>query len=272
MHGCGNDYIYVNGFVREIGDPGALSRKLSDRRMGIGGDGLVLILPSGIADAKMRMFNADGSESGMCGNAIRCVAKYLYDGGLVRKEHMRIGTRSGVKELWLSVEDGLVSCVKVDMGSAELRPERVPVNLAGESVIARPVTIGGAAYGITCVSMGNPHAVVFCEDIDNLRLREIGPLFENDPLFPGRVNAEFVEVIGKNFLKMRVWERGSGETLACGTGACAAAVAAVLNGYCGKGADIAVQLRGGALTIRYTDETVYMTGGCVKVFEGTVEI
>jgi len=272
MHGCSNDYIYVNGFEYELTAPEALSVRLSDRHTGVGSDGLILVLPSQVAEAKMRMFNADGSEALMCGNGIRCVAKYVYDYGLAKKERLRIDTLSGIKEIELSIEDGLAASAKVDMGPAELDPKKIPVNLPGESVIARPVNIGGVSYEITCVSMGNPHAVVFCENVDDLYLRELGPLFENNALFPDRVNTEFIEILGKNHLKMRVWERGSGETLACGTGACAAAVAAVLNGHCEKNADITVELRGGTLVINYTDETVFMTGNCVKVFEGTVEV
>ena len=210
MHGCGNDYIYINCFEHTVDAPEALAPRLSDRHMGIGGDGLVLIMPSDVADAKMRMFNADGSEA-MCGNAIRCVAKYLYDGGIAAKTPLRIETCCGVKTLELFVTDGAVSSVRVNMGPAELRSTQIPVNLPGESVIARPVKIAGAAYEITCVSMGNPHAVVFCEGIDDLELRDIGPLFEHDSLFPNRVNAEFIEILGRNHLKMRVWGRGTGE-------------------------------------------------------------
>jgi carbamoyl-phosphate synthase large subunit len=272
MHGCGNDYIYINCFDLEISSPESLSAFLSDRHTGVGGGGVVLMLRSNVADAKMRIFNLDGSEGGMGGNAIRCVAKYLYDHGIVRKNHMRIETLSGVRELSLSTRNGLVSSVKVDMGRAERHPEKIPVNLPGESVIAVPVNIGGEEYSMTCVSMGNPHAVVFCNDVDKFDVRRVGPLFENDKLFPDRVNTEFVEVVGRNHLKMRVWERGSGETQACGTGACASVVAAVLNGHCDKGSDIKVQLLGGDLIIRYTDETVYMTGNCIKVYDGTVEI
>lgn len=272
MHGCGNDYIYFNCFDFDINSPETLSVLLSDRHTGVGGDGVVLILRSDIADAKMRMFNLDGSEGSMCGNAIRCVAKYLYDNGIIRKSNLLIETLSGVRELTLYTKSGMVSSVKVDMGRAELRPEKIPVNLPGESVIAQPVTINGAEYDITCVSMGNPHVVVFCDDVDHFDLCIVGPLFENNVLFPDRVNAEFVEVVDRNYLKMRVWERGSGETQACGTGACASAVAAVLNGYCDKGEDIKVKLLGGELIIQYTDEGVYMTGDCKKVFDGTVEI
>jgi carbamoyl-phosphate synthase large subunit len=282
MHGCSNDYIYIDCFEKnlEINSPESFSVLLSDRHTGIGGEGVVLILPpsSGNADARMRLFNLDGSEGGMGGNAIRCVAKYLFDENLIIKKHMRIETRSGIKELYLTTRNGEVFSVKVDMGRAELRPEKIPVNLVGEKIVARQVTIGGAQYDITCVSMGNPHAVVFCDGlraetcVDKLDLQTIGPLFENDVLFPDRINAGFVEIMDRNHLKIRVWERGSGETQACGTGACAATVAAVLNGHCDKGADIKVQLLGGELVINYTDETVYMTGDCVKIYDGVVEI
>jgi len=272
MHGCSNDYIYINCFDLALNSPESLSSLLSDRHTGVGGEGIVLILRSTVADAKMRLFNLDGSEGSMGGNAIRCVAKYLYDNKIVQKKNMRIETRSGVKELYLSTKNGLASSVKVDMGSAELRPEKIPVLLPGENVISRKAAIGGGEYEITCISMGNPHAVVFVEHVDTFDVHNIGPLFENDPLFPDRVNAGFVEILGRNHLKMRVWERGSGETQASGTGACASAVAAVLNGYCDKDTEIKVQLPGGELFIQYTDKTVYMTGDCVKVFDGTVEI
>jgi len=272
MHGCGNDYIYINCFEREIEDPERLSVALSDRHFGIGGDGIVLILKSDVADAKMRMFNSDGSEGKMCGNAIRCVGKYLYDNGLVRKNQLTIETLSGIKTLGINTEDGLVSTVKVDMGKAELIPSKIPVNLPGARIVNYPLNVGGDIYHITCVSMGNPHAVVFCDDLTGLNLTDIGPEFENHEIFPERVNTEFVKIIGRNIIQMRVWERGSGETLACGTGACAAAVAAALNGFCPKGEDIHVLLLGGELIVNYSDETVYMTGNCVKVFEGTVEM
>ncbi len=278
MQGCGNDYIYINCINNaatgglEINSPESLSVLLSDRHFGVGGDGIVLILPSGVADARMRMFNLDGSEGKMCGNAIRCIAKYLYDNSIVRKPLMTIETLSGIKELQLSTQNGTVSSVKVNMGKAELSPDKIPVKLQGDNVINKQVVINGNEYAITCVSMGNPHAIVFCDDIETLNLSEIGPQFENNALFPERVNTEFVKVVGKNSIKMRVWERGSGETLACGTGACASAVAAVLNGYCEKNTDIKVGLLGGELIIRYTDEAVYMTGECKKVFDGAVEI
>lgn len=272
MQGCGNDYIYINCFDLEINSPESLSVLLSDRHFGVGGDGIVLIMRSDVADARMRMFNLDGSEGRMCGNAIRCIAKFLYDNGIVRKLDMSIETLSGIKRLNLYTKNGLVSSVRVDMGPAELRPELITVKLPGDSVVARPVTVGGKEYAITCVSMGNPHCVVFCEDVDKLNLTEIGPQFENHALFPDRVNTEFVELMGPNHLKMRVWERGSGETLACGTGACACAVAAVLCGHADKDTDIKVTLLGGELTIRYTDDAVLMTGECKKVFDGVVEI
>jgi carbamoyl-phosphate synthase large subunit len=272
MHGCSNDYICINCFDLEINSPESLSVLLSDRHIGIGGEGIFLILRSDDADAKIRIFNLDGSEDSIGGNAIRCVAKYLFDNDIVPKRQMRIETLSGIRNVNLTTRNGKVSSVTVDMGRAELSPEKIPVILEGESVIARQVTIGGAQYAITCVSMSNPHAVVFCDRLDTLDLRAIGPLFENDPLFPDRVNAEFVEVMGRHHLKMRIWERGCGETQACGTGACAAVVAAVLNGHCDKGADIKVQLLGGELIVNYTDETVYMTGDCVKVYDGVVEI
>ena len=272
MQGCGNDYIYFNCFEQEINSPESLSVFLSDRNIGIGGDGVVLICPSDVADAKMRMFNLDGSEGKMCGNAIRCVAKYLYDNDMVKKDELTIETLSGNKKLKLYFQNDKVSSATVDMGLAILEPAKIPVKLDGQSVIARPVNIGGKEYNITCVSMGNPHCVVFMDYLDNLDIEKIGPMFENDPLFPERVNTEFITVVNRTTLKMRVWERGSGETWACGTGACAAAVAAVLNGYCPKDEEITVKLKGGNLTIRYTDNTVYMTGNAVKVFEGIVKV
>ncbi len=272
MHGCGNDYIYFNCFTQQILEPEALSIKLSDRHKGIGGDGIIMILKSDIADAKMRMFNADGSEGKMCGNAIRCVAKYLYDYKMVDKTEITVETLSGVKTLQLSAENGEVTSVKVDMGEPILNPQQIPVNLPGESIISSEVQIGDDLFYITCVSMGNPHAVVFCDDVESLNLEKIGPQFEKNPIFPQQVNTEFIKIINKTTLQMRVWERGSGETLACGTGACASVVAAVLNGYCALNQDITVKLIGGELIINYTGKTVYMTGGSTKVFEGVVEI
>lgn len=272
MHGCGNDYIFINCFDQEINDPEKLAVILSDRHFGIGGDGLVLICSSRIADAKMKMFNMDGSEGRMCGNAIRCTAKYIYDNGYCRKKKIKIETLSGIKAIEVYTENGYVISARVDMGRAELKPEKIPVALPGDRIVDFPIDIKGTTYRITCISMGNPHAVVFLDDIDNMSLAEVGPYFEYNELFPERVNTEFVQLIDSETLKMRVWERGSGETLACGTGACAAAVAAVLNGYCDKDHDIRVLLKGGSLTVRFEDENVFMTGDCVKVFEGTIEV
>ena len=269
MQGAGNDYIYFDCFEGEPEDIPALAVRLSDRHKGIGGDGLVLICRSDVADAKMRMFNADGSEGNMCGNAIRCVGKYLYDENVCRKEELSVETKSGIKYLRLYTENGKVKRVRVDMGKADFDPKSLPVLLEGEAV-DRPVKIAGGLHRITCVSMGNPHCVLF-EDPDGADLERIGPLFENAPLFPERVNTEFVKVIGKNALKMRVWERGSGETMACGTGACAAAAAACACGKCDAAQDILVKLRGGDLVI-HVGETVFMTGEAEKVFSGEVEI
>ncbi len=274
MHGCGNDYIYFNCFSDEISHPETLSVRLSDHHFGIGGDGIILICPSDIADAKMRMFNADGSEGKMCGNGIRCVGKYLYDNGMTAgRETLQVETLSGIKQLTLFPENHVVQTVRVDMGAAILQPSAIPVLLEGAQIIGAPLVIDERVYHITCVSMGNPHCVVFCkEDIDQLDLAHIGPKFENHPLFPERINTEFVNVLDSGALKMRVWERGSGETMACGTGACAVGVAACLNGFCSKTTEILIHLRGGDLTVCYTDETVFMTGAATKVFEGVVEV
>ncbi len=269
MHGAGNDYIYFDCLREPIADMGGVARRLSDRHKGIGGDGAVFICPSEVADARMRMFNADGSEGNMCGNAIRCVGKYLFDSGVVPREEMRIETKSGIKHLHCFAENGKVKSVRVDMGPASFDPRSLPVLLEGE-VVDRTVPVAGGNYAITCVSMGNPHCVLFT-DPDAVDIEALGPKFENDPIFPERVNTEFVQLTGKNALKMRVWERGSGETMACGTGACAAAAAACACGLCDKNEDIAVQLRGGTLTIR-VGETVYMTGEAVLVFTGEVEL
>ncbi len=268
MHGAGNDYIYVNCMQGQPADPAALAVRLSDRHKGVGADGLVLICKSEVADAKMRMFNADGSEGKMCGNAIRCVGKYLYERGIAEKTDLAVETLSGVKQLRLYTEGGKVTRVRVDMGQAVFDPARIPVALPGSAVVGERVHIAGGVHTITCVSMGNPHCVVF-EDPDEIDLAKLGPLFENDPLFPERVNTEFVKVIGHNRLKMRVWERGSGETMACGTGACAAVAAAVARGMFAKGQDVTVQLRGGELVIN-VGETVFLTGEAVTVFEGEV--
>ena len=272
MQGCGNDYIYIDCLEKMVASPESLSVYMSDRHFGVGGDGIVLIAPSRVADCRMIMFNLDGSEGNMCGNAIRCVGKYMYDVAGHKKKHMTVETKSGNKKLELMTLGDEVVRVKVDMGKAELTPSKIPVTLDGDAVINRPVDYSGTTYNITCVSMGNPHAVIFTDLVDALDLEKIGPDCETHKIFPERVNTEFVKVIDDHTLKMRVWERGSGETLACGTGACAAAVAACLNGYCKKGEDIKVILRGGELIIRYTDDAVYMTGNCEKVFTGSIEI
>ena len=275
MQGIGNDYIYIDCFEKMVSSPESLSVYMSDRHFGVGGDGIVLIAPSRVADARMIMYNLDGSEGNMCGNAIRCVGKYMYDVRGHKKRHMTIETRSGIKKLELMTLADEVVRVKVDMGDAILDPAQIPVTLDPDcdgQVVARPVTVDGKDYKITCVSMGNPHAVVFTDLVDVIDIEKVGPKFEYNPIFPERVNTEFVKIIDDHTIKMRVWERGSGETMACGTGACAAAVASVLNGYCPKNEDIRVILKGGDLVIRYTDETVYMTGNCAKVFEGRMEI
>lgn len=274
MHGCGNDYIYFNAFTQSIDNPEALSIRLSQRRKSIGGDGIILVCPSDRADAKMRIFNQDGSEAKMCGNGVRCVAKFVVDQGLVPgdRETVAIDTLSGVKQIRLLRENGQVVGATVDMAQAILTPKEIPVLLEGDRVIGQPVEIGGKTWDITCVSMGNPHCVVFVKDVDSLNLEELGPCFEKNPIFPEQVNTEFIRVLDPHTLQMRVWERGSGETWACGTGACAAAVAAVENGYCPKNEDITVHLVGGDLVIRYTEETVYMTGEAVTAFEGEVEV
>ena len=275
MQGCGNDYIYFNCFDQRIDNPEGFALNLSDRHFGIGGDGVILICRSKVADAKMKMYNLDGSEGKMCGNGIRCVAKFMRDNGLVDSDEMTIETLSGIIKVSLSRHYGEVNGATVDMGKAILEPAQIPVALDPDEngrVVDRNVNIGGEDYNITCVSMGNPHAVVFVKNVDNLDIDKIGPAFEYDSIFPERVNAEFIKVVDSHTLKMRVWERGSGETFACGTGACAAVVAAVLNGYCPKDEEITVILKGGNLKIRYTDETVYLTGDAVTVFSGEIRI
>ena len=272
MQGTGNDYIYFNCFDQKINNPEGLSVRFSDRRYGIGGDGVILICPSEVADAKMKMYNADGSEGKMCGNGIRCIAKYLCDHEMVRGKTITVETLSGIKTIKVYRHDGENDVFKVDMGKAELSSELIPVAIDKPQVINEPVNIDGEDYNITCVSMGNPHAVVFCNNVEKIDLEKIGPKFENSELFPERVNAEFVKVIDSRTIEMRVWERGTGETWACGTGACAVAVAAVENGLCEKNTPITVKLKGGNLIIEYTDETVYLTGVAETVFEGEIEL
>ena len=272
MQGAGNDYIYFSCFDQQIQSPESLAVYLSDRRYGVGGDGIILIEPSAVADARMRIFNLDGSEGKMCGNGIRCVGKFLYEKGIVPKQDMTVETLSGIRSLHLYVQHGQVTSVTVDMGKALRAPESIPVRLTGLDVTGRRVAVAGGEYEITCVGIGNPHCVVFCDNLDNLPIEQVGPQFEHDLLFPEGVNTEFVRVLDRTTIQMRVWERGSGETFACGTGACAAAVASVLRGYCLKNTDITIKLLGGELMIRYTDEAVYMTGKAETVFEGVIEV
>ncbi len=270
MHGIGNDYIYVNCLKETIENPSEVSKKVSDRHFGIGSDGLVMILPSSKADFTMRMFNSDGSESEMCGNAIRCVGKFVYDNKLTDKTIISIETLAGIKILVMQTEDNKVTLVKVDMGEPILSPEKIPVVSGKDIVISEPVQIGSDIYRITCVSMGNPHAVTYVDDVINFPLEVVGPKMETHSIFPRKVNAEFVEIIDRNTLKMRVWERGAGETLACGTGACAVLVASCLNGLCERKA--VIKLLGGDLIIEWNenDNHVYMTGPATKVFDGEI--
>ncbi|MEA4894015.1 MAG: diaminopimelate epimerase [Oscillospiraceae bacterium] len=272
MQGCGNDYVYVNCFNEEISDRPQFSRLVSNRNFGVGSDGLICICPSETADFKMDMYNADGSGAQMCGNGIRCVGKYVFEKGLTNKTKLRIETGGGIKTLDLNVRNGVVDSVRVDMGSPELRPQYIPISEHGKNFINRSVIVGSDEYFVTALSVGNPHAVVFVEDTDLLDLKTLGPKFENHPLFPERVNTEFVEIIDKNTVKMRVWERGSGETLACGTGATASAVAAMLNGHTEN--SVTVRLLGGELLIEWDREKnrIYMTGPAVTVFDGELYI
>ncbi len=273
MQGAGNDYVYVNCFQEEVKNPQEISKFVSDRHFGIGADGLILIQPSQQADFKMAMYNADGSQGEMCGNAIRCVAKYVYDHGMTDKTQISIDTLAGIKYLELTLEHGEVSQVRVNMGTPCLTADKIPVVAETEQVVNVPIDVGGRTCRITAVSMGNPHCVLFLEeDVRTLDLSAIGPHFENHPRFPKRINTEFVNVIDEHTLRMRVWERGSGETLACGTGSCASAVAAMLNGKCDR--EVTVLLTGGKLNIAWegSDAPVYMTGPAVKVFEGEIDL
>lgn len=273
MHGCGNDYVYIDCFDRIIDNPQKLSMVLSDRRYGIGGDGIILICASDKADAKMRIFNKDGSEGKMCGNGIRCVAKYLWDSGKVKsKDNIKIETLSGVKTLEILSDSGNESLIKVDMGKADLNSNNIPMIFEKEKVINEPITVSTENYNITCVSMGNPHCVIFCDEVYSAKVKEIGSKLSSHRIFPEGVNVEFVSKSDSNNLIMRVWERGSGETLACGSGACASVVAAAENGLCKKGEDITVHLRGGKLVVNYSDSGVFLTGNAVKVFEGEIEV
>ncbi len=274
MQGAGNDYIYFDCLETPFPTPQKLAVQLSDRHFSIGGDGLVLILPSRIADCRMRMFNADGSEGKMCGNALRCIAKYLYDVKGIKNRILTIETKAGIKTVSVRTKrhTGEAYAFTVDMGKPVFRPYRIPAAFDGGKIVSHPLLVGDTTYSVTCLSMGNPHCVVFGEDPALLDLEKLGPAFEQHPAFPERINTEFVQVLGENSLKVRVFERGSGETLACGTGACAAAVAAVLNGYAKEGEAIQVALPGGTLEVLYTGETVFLTGPAEIAFRGEVEI
>ena len=268
MHGCGNDYVYVNLFEETITDPEKLAIAVSDRHFGIGSDGLITIGPSDVADFRMRIYNADGSEAEMCGNGIRCVAKYVYDHGLTDQKEISVESGAGIKYLKLTVEDGVVTLVRVDMGEPILTPAEIPVKADGDKVVDEPIEVGGRLWKMTCVSMGNPHAVVFVDDVANFEIEKYGPEFERHPRFPKRTNTEFVQIISRTEASMRVWERGSNETWACGTGTCATVVASVLNGVCDR--ITTVELLGGNLTIewRESDNHVYMTGPARYSFDG----
>lgn len=272
MHGIGNDYVYVNCFKETVEHPSEVAIKVSDRHFGIGSDGLILIKPSEVADGKMEMYNADGSQGAMCGNGIRCVAKYMYDYGITDKTSISVETKSGIKYLDLTIKDGKVDTVKVNMGTPILKAVDIPVRSEKEQVIDEPVMVDGKEWKITCVSMGNPHAITYIDDVKNLEIEKIGPKFENHEIFPDRVNTEFVHVIDRNTVEMRVWERGSGETLACGTGACAVAVSSILNGLTEE--EVTVKLLGGDLKIFWdrTENKVYMTGSATTVFDGEISL
>lgn len=272
MQGIGNDYVYVNCFQETVENPGEVAQKVSDRHFGIGSDGLILIKPSDVADFEMDMYNADGSQGAMCGNGIRCVAKYVYDYGLTDKTSISVNTKSGIKYLDLTVEEGKVSQVKVDMGAPILKAAEIPVLWKKQQVVNEPVSVNGREYRMTCVSMGNPHCVIPVEDVDGLEIESIGPLMEHHEVFPDRVNTEFIRVLDEKTVQMRVWERGAGETWACGTGACAAAVACILNGWTKE--EVLVKLRGGDLRIFWDRQKnrVYMTGPAAVVFDGEIRL
>lgn len=274
MHGCGNDYIYVDCTKEDLVNESELSIKLSDRRFGIGSDGLILIRNSDVADFKMSIFNADGSEAKMCGNGVRCVGKFVYDNGLTDKEEVRIETLSGVKILKLNIREGKVVTVEVDMGAPIVKAEMIPAisSKGSNEIIDEEINVDGVTYKVTCISMGNPHCVTFVDDTKILDLEKIGPGFERHKMFPDRVNTEFIQVLSRNEINMRVWERGSGETFACGTGACASVVACVLNGLTDDA--VKVNLVGGELFINYDRkaDTVFMTGPATTVYSGEVEL
>ena len=271
MHGCGNDYVYINCFNETVEHPEELAVRVSDRHFGIGSDGLILICPSEVADFQMIMYNADGSMGEMCGNGIRCVAKYVYDHGMTDNTHITIETGAGIKTLDLTVEDGKVTMVRVDMGEPILEAAKIPVVSEKERVIDEPILVQGREWKMTCVSMGNPHAVVFVTDTKHLAIEHVGPCFEHHKRFPKRTNTEFVQFISRNEINMRVWERGAGETWACGTGTCASVMACILNGYTDD--EVLVHLLGGDLKIEYDRESnhIFMTGPATTVFEGEIE-
>lgn len=272
MHGIGNDYVYVNCFEESVKNPAEVSKFVSDRHFGIGSDGLILISPSAIADFRMNIYNADGSQAEMCGNGIRCVAKYVYDYGLTDKTEISVETLAGIKYLRLQVENGKVASVEVNMGAPILEPKEIPVAVEESPVVNVPVEVKGKIYHMTCVSMGNPHAIIFMNNVKDLDIAAIGPYFENHTVFPKRTNTEFVEVLDRNTVNMRVWERGSDETLACGTGACATTVACILNDKTEN--EVTVHLLGGNLKIRWDREAnqVYMTGPATVVFDGEITL
>lgn len=273
MNGIGNDYIYINGFEEKVDDPSALAIKLSDRHFSVGSDGVIIILPSKVADFRMRMFNADGSEGKMCGNGTRCVAKYVYEKGLTDKTCVTLETLAGIKTLDMDVEDGVVKSVSVQMGKADFKASDVPVIFGGDEMVSQKLSLECGEWVITCVSMGNPHCVTFVNDTKSLDLEKIGPQFEHNPIFPERVNTELIKVIDDATLEMRVWERGSGETLACGTGACASVAAAVKNGICEMNKEITVRLLGGDLKITCgSDYSITMRGPAEFSYEGEVNI
>lgn len=272
MHGLGNDYVYVNCFKEKVEHPSEVARFVSDRHFGIGSDGLIMINPSKVADFEMEMYNADGSRGEMCGNGIRCVAKYVYDYGLTDKTSISVETLGGVKYLDLTIKDGKVALVKVDMGKPEFKLEQIPIVSDEERVVNEPIIVGGMEYRMTGVSMGNPHVVVYVKDLEGVKIEDVGPKFENHERFPKRVNTEFAKVLDRKTIEMRVWERGSGETLACGTGACAVAVASILNGMTED--QVTVKLLGGDLLIEWDQEAdrVYMTGPATVVYDGEIAI
>ena len=272
MHGCGNDYVYVKCFEETVKNPEEAAKIVSDRHYGIGSDGLILICPSDKADFRMAMYNLDGSEGKMCGNGVRCIAKYVYDHHLTDKTRISLETLGGIKYLDLNIKNGKVETVVVDMGEPVLTPEDIPLAVSGDRAVNIPLEVDGKVWYMTCISMGNPHAVVFVDNTKDLDLEKIGPKFEKHPIFPEQVNTEFVHVIDRHTVDMRVWERGSGETLACGTGACATAMACILNHMTDD--EVLIHLLGGDLLIRYDRETnhIFMTGPAAEVFSGEIDL